>query len=204
MLLHLIRHGQTDWNEERRVQGQSESRLTALGRKQAQELSVALQDHAIERVYCSSSLRARETAELAFTGLALPIDFLESLREIHLGPWEGKLYDEVEVSDPQGFYHFWNAPDLFAVAGAESFAELQQRGLAAIRQIVRGNACSTAAVVSHGALIKALLCHFEGRELCYLWERPHLPNCAHSIVEVTSNGSGRILRYAGSDVHDPA
>ena len=117
MELHLIRHGQTDWNEERRVQGQSESRLTELGKQQARELGEKIKQVDYGKVYCSSSLRTRQTADQAFNETGIAIEYLDSLREIHLGPWEGKLYVEVEKSDPESYQHFWQTPHLFKVPG---------------------------------------------------------------------------------------
>ncbi|MDP6651497.1 MAG: histidine phosphatase family protein, partial [Gammaproteobacteria bacterium] len=98
MQLHLIRHGQTDWNEERRVQGQSESRLTEMGIQQAQQLGAKLRHLEFDQVYCSSSLRTRQTAEHVFSHTDHAVEFMDELREIHLGPWEGNLYDDVESS----------------------------------------------------------------------------------------------------------
>lgn len=203
MMLHLIRHGQTDWNAIRRIQGHSESTLSELGRRQALELAPRLAEYSIAQVYCSSSQRTRETAALLFEGTGIPVGYMDELREIFLGPWEGRLYDEIEAESPEDFRHFWQQPHLFSLAGAESFRDLQQRGVAAVQDI-----CSTApqddvAIVSHGAIIKSILCHFEGRDLARLWEPPQMHNCSHSIVEISSNGRARILRYADLDVTLP-
>ncbi|MDP6095457.1 MAG: histidine phosphatase family protein [Gammaproteobacteria bacterium] len=196
MELHLIRHGQTDWNEERRVQGQSESRLTELGKQQARELGEKIKQVDYGKVYCSSSLRTRQTADQAFNETGIAIEYLDSLREIHLGPWEGKLYVEVEKSDPESYQHFWQTPHLFNVSGAETFADLQNRALRAVDHITADGNQDRVAIVSHGALIKSLLCHYEQRHLSQLWEPPQMHNCAHSIVKLNANGKGRIVLYA--------
>ena len=200
MLLHLIRHGQTDWNASRRVQGQSESVLTTLGKQQATELADKISQHNIRAAYCSSSVRARETADKLFKNSIVPVQFLDTLREIHLGPWEGKLYDEVEADTPEDFHHFWHQPHLFSVKGAETFRELQRRGLKAITEICNQEQQQEIAIVSHGALIKSILCHYEGKQLSQLWDPPHLQNCAHSILQLDSDANGKIIQYAGIDV----
>ena len=92
MELHLIRHGQTNWNEERRAQGQSDSKLTKIGKEQAIALGKKIKQIKFDKIFCSSSLRTRQTAELVFPKTELNIEYLDSLREIFLGPWEGKLY----------------------------------------------------------------------------------------------------------------
>ncbi len=77
MDLHLIRHGQTDWNEERRVQGQSDSRLTQLGREQAIELGQRIQLVEFDKVFCSSSFRTRQTAANLFPDSRVEIEYLD-------------------------------------------------------------------------------------------------------------------------------
>ena len=97
MELYLIRHGQTDWNKERRAQGQSESKLTELGEQQARELGERLAPVEFDHIYCSSSQRTRQTADLAFGHRNMEIEYRDSLREIFLGPWEGHLYDDIRL-----------------------------------------------------------------------------------------------------------
>ena len=196
MELHLFRHGQTDWNAERRVQGQSESRLTELGIQQAQELSGRIAELQFDHVYCSSSRRTRETAAHAFAHAEFETTYLDSLREIFMGPWEGQLYDDISRLEPDSFHHFWHEPHLFNVAGAESFAELQQRAMIAIEEIRARHQGERIALVSHGALIKAVLCKIGERPLSELWAPPAMHNCAHSIVEYRDSGVASILRYA--------
>ena len=86
MELHLIRHGQTNWNEERRAQGQSDSKLTKIGKEQAVALGKKIKQIKFDKIFCSSSLRTRQTAELVFPKTELKIEYLDSLREIFLRP----------------------------------------------------------------------------------------------------------------------
>lgn len=200
MELHLIRHGETDWNKERRIQGQSESQLTALGIQQAKELGQRLADIEFDRIYCSSSKRTRQTAEHAFAGSDTEIVYLDALREIFLGPWEGHLYEELAVREPESHQHFWQQPHLFRVEGAENFFELQQRAVDAIARIEADHESDSPgerkiALVSHGALIKAYLCHVEGLSMEQLWKPPRMHNCAHSIVRFSAREAS-ILQYA--------
>ena len=196
MHLHLFRHGQTDWNAERRVQGQSESQLSALGIQQAQELGARIQQLHFDHIYCSSSLRTRQTAEHAFALRPDPINYLDSLREIDLGPWEGKLYAELEVEQPDAFRHFWEQPHLFQVDGAETFSQLQQRAVDTVTRIRMDTNAGHVAVVSHGALIKSLLCHYQNKPISELWAPPGMHNCAHSIIQLHDDGSATIIQYA--------
>lgn len=196
MELHLIRHGQTNWNEERRAQGQSDSVLTELGIEQAKTLGARISAVPFDALYCSSSVRTRQTVAHAFSDWEKPVTYLDTLREIQMGEWEGRLYAELEAESPESFHHFWQEPHKFDVPGAETFFQLQSRALAAIRDIYFKHAGQLIALVSHGALIKTVMAHIEGRHMAQLWTPPQMHNCAHSIVCVDAEDNYRILQYA--------
>ena len=199
MEIHLFRHGETDFNKNRRIQGQSDSVLTPEGIEQDKQLSQRIGTLEYDKVFCSTSVRTRETAEHAFASRQ-DIVYLDSLREIYLGAWEGEYYAEIEKREPVSFDHFWNRPDLFNCSGkvgnAETFAQLQTRAMDTIAQIRSEYPGQRIAIVSHGALLKAFLCYIERRELKNLWNPPHMHNCAHSIVKFTTDGLGLITQYA--------
>ena len=202
MKIHLVRHGETNWNKERRIQGHSESSLTPLGEQQAKALKPVFEKLNIARVHCSSSHRTRQTAAHIFAQSPVELIYEDEFKEIFLGPWEAQLYDEILESDPEGMNHFWHEPHKFAVEGAETFAQLQERGKRRLDQIIStGAQGEEIVIVSHGAMIKAILCAIEERPLAKLWEPPRMHNCAHSIVPVSQQGSPnkfetRIIQYA--------
>lgn len=195
--VHLIRHGETNWNRERRAQGQQESVLTDQGIAQAQALAASIADLPIGEVFCSSSVRARQTAETLFAEREIPVEYCDLLRELHMGEWEGRLYDEIEAADPEQFRAFWQEPQSFVLPGAETFEKLQQRALNRLTSLLKQSSAREIAIVSHGAWIKTLLCHIESRPLDQLWHPPALHNCAHSIIDLHDDGSLRISLYAG-------
>jgi broad specificity phosphatase PhoE len=198
--LHLIRHGETNWNAEGRIQGQMESVLSELGRHQAKELQQKLLDIRFDQVFSSSSTRARQTADIALAHIDQPFVYLDSLKEIYLARWEGFLYSEIEADDPVAINAFRNIPDSFNVDGAETFSDLQNRALSAVTQIIEQNPGKEVAIVSHGAWIKSVLCHYEGRPISQFWEPPRMHNCCHSIIEVPPHGKeAKIVRYADLD-----
>ena len=194
--LHLIRHGQTNWNEERRAQGQSDSKLTKIGKEQAIALGKKIKQIKFDKIFCSSSLRTRQTAELVFPKTELKIEYLDSLREIFLGPWEGKLYKDIEVENPESHNHFWKEPHLFKLTGAENFYQLQKRAIKVVDSIVEKFESKKVVIVSHGALIKTLLCFAERKPIKELWSPPHMHNCAHSIILYCGKNRSQILQYA--------
>ena len=196
MELHLIRHGQTNWNEERRAQGQSESKLTKKGKEQALALKEKISHMTFDQIFCSSSLRTRQTAELIFPNQALNIEYLDSLKEIFLGSWEGRLYKDIEVADPESHNHFWEEPHLFDLRGAETFYQLQERAVSTVQEIAKNSASKKVVIVSHGALIKSLLCDAERKPIKELWSPPRMHNCAHSIIVYKKETPQKILQYA--------
>lgn len=214
--IHLIRHGETSWNAERRIQGQAEAPLNNNGKAQASRLGETLAAQHFDSVFSSDLRRTRETVQILTQDKSASISYLEELREIFLGPWEGLLYAEVQESHPDQHDYFIGAPHRFDLEGAETFYELQQRGVKAIVNIANQCTGQEVMIVSHGAIIKAILAFYEDRPLSQLWEPPVMFNCAHSIIEFNEpakatepgttqqetadqNTTARILRYAGQD-----
>ena len=185
--LTLIRHGETDWNAARRIQGSTDIPLNDTGRGQARDAAVALReslDLAAPVVVVASDLsRARETAEIIAAELGLHVSRLyPDLRERAYGEAEG--VDSTEFSARWGDWHTAEVP------GAEPWPHLRARGLRALRHVVRDARRETAPVaaagssdgaavvsrssvivVTHGAMIRELIRHATGGELPLAGER---------------------------------
>ncbi len=196
-VLHFVRHGQSIWNAEIRIQGTSDPDLSELGISQAQALVGKLPQ--FDRVYSSDLARTRQTTSNILEGNIDHVDFRPSLREIHLGPWEGVLLSEATEQYPVETGQFRNEPEKFALDGAETFHQLQQRARNAINEILdecEGNA-EKVLIVSHGAFLKSLLIEYAGRPLNDIWALPHMDNCGHSIVEYQARVP-RMIKFADS------
>ncbi|MGI1678419.1 MAG: histidine phosphatase family protein [Cellvibrionaceae bacterium] len=180
--IHLVRHGQTNWNLEKRIQGQTESELTDLGQQQAREIGQILKDVKFDTAYSSSSIRAHNTAKHILEHHDLPLNINEQLREIFLGSWEGNLYDDMKITHPEHHQHFWQDPSLFNLPGAESFYDIQNRAIKALESIIEKEKNKTILIVSHGIWIKVLLSKIENKHLKDLWLPPKMTNCCHSII----------------------
>ncbi|MEM9602748.1 MAG: histidine phosphatase family protein [Pseudomonadota bacterium] len=197
---HLVRHGETEWNAAGRVQGQAESRLSARGLAQAAALGTQLDIAHYDAVYCSSSVRTRQTLDGVLAGRPCKPVFRDALREIHLGPWQRKLRTEVTRVWPRAFDHFLNAPERFALEGAETVAELQHRGCSALSTIAAAQPGQRVLVISHGALIKAVYCVAAGLPLSALWSGPQAQNCARFVVVQRPDGALRfVAHHPGGD-----
>lgn len=196
--LHLVRHGQSLWNAEIRIQGSSDPALSTLGIEQAKQVGATLPS--FDRVYSSDLLRTRQTTEHILGGDIVRVDFRASLREIHLGPWEGMLLTDATEQYPAEADQFRNRPSEFSLTGAESFHELQARAINAINDIVEecNGADINVLVVSHGAFLKSALIEYDDRSLNEIWQHPHINNCGHSIVRY-ANGKATIVKFADHD-----
>jgi probable phosphoglycerate mutase len=128
-MILLIRHGQTMWNVERRMQGRLESGLTELGRRQARAMAGLVRDLVRReagdwRLLSSPLSRAHDTAKAVAEATGLPIELDERLAEQAFGEWEGRLRDEVAVDHPELF----STPAwLFAAPGGETYDETLAR-----------------------------------------------------------------------------
>ncbi len=152
----LIRHGQTDWNAERRLQGSTDIPLNDVGRGQARDAVAALSDQQWDVVVSSPLGRAAETAEIIAEGLGLTVSRLvPDLIERSFGPAEGlQAGPELEaLRIPGGF------------RGGESDDAAAARGLAALESLAREFAGQRVLVVAHGTLIRLTLNRAIGRTL---------------------------------------
>ena len=165
------------------MQGHLDSPLDATGRAQALELAPYLAALGLGAVYCSTSGRTRETAALALGERPPPIDYRDELREMTLGAWDGRRWPDVERDAPEAVARFVGGDVDFAIDGAESRVEVRRRGVAAIERIVDEAAAERVLVVSHGAILRAVLCHYAARPLTGPDTLPSLGNCSLSLIE---------------------
>ncbi|WP_175469456.1 histidine phosphatase family protein [Desulfoluna spongiiphila] len=161
----LVRHGQTTWNVERRLQGHLNSPLTETGRRQARAAGKTLKDTPIAAAFTSPSGRAVETAEGIIGRRDITLTRHEGLREIGLGPLEGMPLSEAEKQHPKACRDFWEAPHDFDLPGAERFSQVQERVLGTIDGLFRSHAGQTLLLVSHAIAIKTALAFFLEKEL---------------------------------------
>ena len=169
--LLLIRHGETDWNQEGRWQGQADVPLNEAGRRQAERISELLEECPIEAVYSSDLQRACETARVLAAEKGLPLVVDERLREIHQGDWQGLKVSEIEASYGRLFKE--RNSDLLNVAppGGETATLVKQRMLAAICDILAQHTGKTVAIFSHGFSLAVLRAHYLDLPAERIWEQ---------------------------------
>ncbi len=158
MEIFVIRHGQTKWNQEARWQGSMDIELDEVGILQAENLANALKDLSFSKIYASPLSRAKVTAETIAGQLNLEVEYLEDLKEICLGPWQGKTSEEAYAHNPELFTLWEKEPEREIGFGIESYGGLQKRAVKVLTDICQGTD-ENCLIVSHGAWIRALVSH---------------------------------------------
>lgn len=152
MKLYLIRHGQTDWNREGKIQGRTDIPLNQTGLEQADCLAEALKGRPVAAVYSSSLSRAWQTAEAVARRQLLPVIPAAGLREVDFGLWEGLTWREIDKRYHEDFVIWDQSPAEHAPTGGESGNECRARTRTAVEQIL-AEVQGDAAIVAHGAIL---------------------------------------------------
>ncbi len=188
----LVRHGETDWNRDGRIQGKTDVPLNDRGREQARALAGELAGSSFDAVYSSDLSRARETAEILAAAIRLPVVVDPALRELDFGLWEGLTGEEVRERWPE-MYERWATVGLDAHDGGESHEELSARVLGAVRRLAVIHDGGEILLVAHGGPLRALLMAAEG--LDYRTQRREfrsIPNCDVARIAI-EGGTPRSL-----------
>lgn len=152
-----VRHGETSWNVDARIQGQTDVGLNDTGRWQAQRVSKALAGESISAVYSSDLERAHETAQSIAQVAGIAVIPHEGLRERSFGMFEGKTFDEIHRAWPDQAQNWrkripeWQPPE-----GGESLLELRARVTRTLEELASRHPGQQIVVVAHGGVLDAL------------------------------------------------
>ena len=197
--IYLIRHAEAEGNLYRIAQGQYDSILTDRGWRQVRALEGRFSPIHIDAVYSSDLYRTCATASAIYLPKSLPLLRRKGLREIHVGAWEQRTWGDIARTDAEQMENFGRHPDLWCVEGAESPRQVLDRGMKALLAIAGENRGKTAAVFSHGYVIRLLLAALQGFSLEQLAETPVGDNTAVSLLETDENG---VLQVVFRDDND--
>lgn len=154
---YFVRHGESEHNEKGLLAGWSNSVLSEKGRQQVVKTAERMKDYPIELI-CSSDLeRAKETATAIQTALGVPLILTSALREIHMGDWESKRFDELQMTEAEMMAWFDNYME-FAYPGGESVQQVVDRSAAFFHTLLKGPE-EHVALVGHGLTFSALIAH---------------------------------------------
>jgi probable phosphoglycerate mutase len=154
--LVVIRHGETAWNVEQRIQGQLDVPLNDHGRWQAARLAAALAGEGLDAVYSSDLQRAAATAAAVAEAAGLAVVADPGLRERAFGRFEGVTFREIAERWPEDAARWRGREPGFAPGGGESLIDFYARCVAAVERIAARHGGQTVAVVAHGGVLDCL------------------------------------------------
>lgn len=156
----LVRHGETDWNVERRIQGSTDIPLNSNGEAQAQRLSMRLSPIHLDAIYTSDYIRAERTARIVHEcHRDAPLLVRPELRERNWGNLEGLKWEEIQRDHPEVVEGVTSGAPDFAPAGGESKAQVNGRAVGLMREIAAQRPDETVLVVTHGGVAVIILKH---------------------------------------------
>jgi broad specificity phosphatase PhoE len=177
----LARHGESDWNRDRRWQGHADRPLTKRGEEQARALATRLADIRLGGIYASDLLRARMTAEAVARPRGLHVQLVAALREVDVGSWSGLTREDARVRFPEDFARWLEGGQGWH--DGESYEAMSERVLAALGRIVVEHLDGRVLVVAHGGPIRAIHAAALGMDVhAYRRLRPVEPNARLSAV----------------------
>ena len=183
----LMRHGETAWNREGRVMGRKPVELDEDGRAQVQASVPFARLLQPELIITSPLARARQSAEIIAAGVGnVPVAEDPQLSEVKYGRWEGMVYDDlIEDAD---YLNYRDHPLDAPTPGGETIAQVQSRGVEAVRRAITDNSGRRILFVSHGDIIRTVLCHFMRLELAH-FRRIRVDNAAFSGFQLIGDFS---------------
>lgn len=192
MKIYFVRHGETDWNKERKIQGQVDIPLNEFGRHLARETAKGLRDVPFDVCFTSPLGRARETAQIILQGRDVPILEDKRILEMNFGVLEGKCCSKEGWDVPDSFQMFFDDPVHYqAPEGGEDFQAVRERTGDFLNWLFAQEQYrdSTVLVTTHGAAMAGLLNNLKKKPLAEYWGVGVHKNCGVTEVNVTD---GRI------------
>lgn len=196
--LYIVRHGETVWNREGRIQGHTDVGLSERGLEQARLLAQRLEPVALDAAYASDLSRASDTAAAVLQGRGIPLYPTPRLREYHKGAFEGLTEAELRSRYPSE-YPGYVAKDLdYAPEGGESTRGVSDRMAAVINEIKERHLGDSVLVVGHGGSLRAAMMALLGMSMDANW-RFVFGNCTLTIVDTYHDNA--VLRLFNDGSH---
>ena len=197
MKIYFVRHGETIWNKEKKIQGQSDIPLNEYGKELGYITAEALKDIPFDIVYTSPLIRAKETAQILVQNRNLEIHEDNRLTEMSFGEGEGESLPEIHAHPEMKLHDFIHNPGEYTPpAGGETFEELYNRCKNFIEEVIlpAEKKYNTMLIVGHGALIRGMIHYINNRPTKDFWIVTH-KNCSVTIADCT-NGKLTLLEEA--------
>jgi len=194
MKIYIVRHGETEWNIEGRLQGWKNSDLTKKGIENAKKLGEYLNNISFDKIYCSPAGRAIQTANYIIGDRKLEITTEEKLKEMGFGMLEGLKHDEMKERYPKQQDNLWNNPHLYEpFKDGESYEDLLKRANEFIEILRKEQTGDNILVISHAAFIKALFVVIKNLSVEEFWSSPYMYDTCLTILEIQDNNLNLLL-----------
>ena len=183
---YLIRHGETDWNKEKRIQGNVDIELNEFGRHLARETAKGLRDISFDVCYTSPLWRARETAEIILDGRDVPIVECDKISEMSFGEYEGGCCSKTGWNLPEDFRKFFfDTAGYEAPPRGEDFYMMKKRTGEFLDELLHNEELqnSTILVTTHGAALAGIMNNIKNEDVSKYWGVGVHKNCAVTEVE---------------------
>lgn len=186
--LLIVRHGETEWNAEGRIQGHTDIGLSEKGAEQARSLGQRLADRQIDVAYSSDLKRTSETAKLALGGRDITLNETPRLREYNKGIFEGMTLSEIQEKFPAEYPKYLEKDLSYAPEGGETTRDVSTRMASIFSEIKANHLDETVLVVSHGGVLRAAMVSLLGMPLEGNWSFV-FGNCGLTMVDTYTDNA---------------
>lgn len=181
--LIIVRHGHTALNDGDRFRGITDTPLSPRGLEEARLTGKAIASRwKLSSVYTSSVPRARQTAQAVASPFGLEPAVEPGILDMDWGQWTGRLFEDCRQTDPEAFRLCFDRASAFRAPGGQSFEELREISVAAVKAIARRHEDQAVAIVSHNINVRLLLLGFMEMSTDFLW-RMNQGTCAINVIE---------------------
>lgn len=205
MEVYLVRHGETVWNAEGRMQGSMDIELNEKGIEAAKKLGEELKDVKFDRIYASVLKRAYETAELIKGDRDIEVIKDERIIEMSFGDMEGSHFEEW-LGEDNPLNAFFHAPHKFIPPkNGETFEQVEARTVGFIKDEIEPleKECERVLIVAHGASNKGMMTRMEGNDIEHFWGRGLQGNCQATVFDYTDGVWTEKPSSSSGDIGDP-
>lgn len=198
--LLFLRHGNSVMNKQRRFCGQFDCELNELGVAQAnQAAEYIVSNYKIDALYSSDLKRVKDTLFPTQRKLNLPVTYSKSLREVNVGSWQTRTFDEIKETDSGEFLRYKSGDTTVKLGGAESFEDLHKRALEFVKEIAKKHDGQTVLIATHGGVIRMLL--EKWLNVSDVVIRKDYPITNASLTEVDFDGENAKIKFMGKSCY---
>lgn len=199
MKLFLIRHAESIWNKEQRIQGRKDPGLSKNGIRQAKALAKRLKKERIQIIYASGLKRCAQTAKVISKETKAPIKFLPEIEEIILGEWQGKTVQQVQREYPKVYKDWLDAPSKARIPGWEGIPKFMKRINRAFESILDGDSSNSICVVTHWGVIAAYFSKVLNTDFDWFFKTVRVDN--GGLSKITYNNGHAVIQYINDTRH---